>query len=75
MSSGSGAFRTFISRHCGLEMYSFKNKVRFSGNNLYAAAIALKKKKKKVQTKTAVPVTAHKPSVSTGPYTKVVQSG
>jgi len=44
MTSGSGAFRTFISRHCGLETYSFKNKVRFSGNNLYAAAIAFRKK-------------------------------
>lgn len=42
--SGAGAFRTFISRHCGWETYSFKNKVRFSGSNLCAAAIVFRKK-------------------------------
>lgn len=42
--SGAGAFRTFISRHCGWETYSFKNKVRFSGSNLCEAAIVFRKK-------------------------------
>jgi len=43
MCSGAGAFRTFISRHCGRETYSFKNKVRFSGSNIYAAMVFRKK--------------------------------
>lgn len=70
--SGAEAFRTFISRHCGWETYSFKNKVRFSGSNLCAAAIVFRKN---VQTKSAKPVTAHRLPVCTRPYAIKPQSG
>lgn len=73
MCSGAGAFRTFISRHCGRETHSFKNKVRFSGGNLDAAAMVFRKNP--VQTKTAKAVTAPRLPVCTGPYAIEPQSG